>query len=146
MKGRVTFTMIKPGAVANEHIGQILHMINEKGFHIQAMKLVELSRREAESFYSVHKEKPFFQELVHFMTSGPIVAAILEKENAVEDYRKLIGATNPDKAEPGTIRKLYAESIQKNAVHGSDSDENAEKEASFFFSQSERFPLSGIGL
>ncbi|HYX09075.1 MAG TPA: nucleoside-diphosphate kinase [Bacteroidales bacterium] len=139
MSGKITFTIIKPQAVANEHIGPILKMVNEAGFHIAAMKYIKLTRDLAEKFYAVHKERPFFNDLVEFMTSGPIVVAMLEKENAVEDYRKLIGSTDPAKAEEGTIRKLYAESIQANAVHGSDSDENAEIECNFFFSTSERF-------
>jgi nucleoside-diphosphate kinase len=139
MKGKITLTIIKPGAVQSEYIGPILNMIHEKGFHIAAMKLTRLTFKQAERFYEVHKGKPFYDGLVEFMTSGPIVVAILEKENAVEDYRKLIGSTDPSKAEEGTIRKLFAESVQKNAVHGSDSDENALKECDFFFSQSERF-------
>ena len=139
MKGNITFTMIKPGAVANEHIGDILAMISKAGFWISGMKLVKLSVPQAETFYSVHKDRPFFNDLVEFMSSGPIVAAILEKENAVDDYRELIGSTNPDNAKEGTIRKLFAESVQKNAVHGSDSDLNAGIEADFFFAKSERF-------
>jgi len=114
-------------------------MIHEAGFRFTAMKMVQLTYNEARTFYLVHKERPFYNDLVEFMVSGPIVVAILEKENAVEDYRTLIGATDPAKAEEGTIRKLYAESVQANAVHGSDSDENAQVEASFFFSNSERF-------
>jgi nucleoside-diphosphate kinase len=113
-------------------------MINEAGFKIAAMKLTRLSTRQSRAFYAVHSDKPFYADLVEFMSSGPIVAAILEKENAVNDFRKLIGATNPENAEEGTIRKLYAESVQKNAVHGSDSDENARIEADFFFGTSER--------
>jgi len=139
MAGNITFTIIKPKAVSNGHIGPILNMIHENGFRVSAMKMVWLTRGEAEGFYEVHKDRPFFRDLVEFMISGPIVVSILEKENAVEDYRKLIGATDPEKAEEGTIRKLYAESLQANAVHGSDSDENAEKEASFFFPVMERF-------
>ena len=139
MKGRITFTMIKPGAVSHEHIGPILAIINNAGFHIAALKYLKLSKKQAESFYSVHREKVFFDELIDFITSGPIVAAVLEKENAVADYRKLMGATNPDKAEEGTIRKLFAESILKNAVHGSDSDENAVIESDFFFAHGDRF-------
>jgi nucleoside-diphosphate kinase len=139
MGGYKTLTLIKPGAVANEFIGPILHIINDNGFHISAMKLIRLTRTQAEHFYKVHKERPFYESLVNFMSSGPIVAAILEKPNAVEDYRKLIGHTDPAKAEPGTIRKLFAQSIERNAVHGSDSNENAEIEADFFFSKSERF-------
>ena len=139
MSGKLTFTIIKPGAVENEFIGPILKMINENGFHIVAMKLLSLTQAEAEAFYAVHKERPFYGSLVDSMTSGPIVVAILEKENAVEAYRKLIGATDPSKADEGTIRKLYAESIEANAVHGSDSDENAIIEGNFFFSTSDKF-------
>ncbi len=137
MNGKITFTIIKPGAVKNT--GPILHMIHNAGFHIAAMRLTRLNRTDAEEFYSVHRERPFYADLVEFMISGPIVVAILEKENAVEDYRRLIGSTDPAKAAEGTIRKLYAESIQNNAVHGSDSDENAAGECDFFFSKSERF-------
>jgi nucleoside-diphosphate kinase len=138
MAGNITLTMIKPEAVGKNHIGPILNLINKAGFVIAAMKLTKLSTRQAEAFYAVHRDKPFYADLVGFMSSGPIVAAILEKDNAVEDYRKLIGATNPVNADEGTIRKLYAESLQMNAVHGSDSDENAKLEADFFFAESER--------
>jgi nucleoside-diphosphate kinase len=131
--------MIKPDAVANGHIGGILNMISEAGFRIVAMKMTQLSAAKAGEFYAVHKERPFYGELVEFMSSGHIVAAILEKENAVEDFRKLIGATNPANAEEGTIRKKYAESIGRNAVHGSDSNENAAIEGDFFFSGLEKF-------
>lgn len=141
MAGTFTFTIIKPGAVSNEHIGPILKVINETGFHISAMKLIKLRTAQAEKFYQVHKDKPFYKSLIQFMTSGPIVVVILEKENAVEDYRKLIGHTDPEKAEPGTIRKLFAQSMQRNAVHGSDSDENAIIESDFFFAKSERFSV-----
>ncbi len=141
--GNITFTIIKPGAVANEHIGDILQKIIDAGFWIAAMKYLKLSVKQAEEFYSIHDGKPFYDDLVRFMTSGPIVVAILEKENAVEDYRKLIGATDPSKAQPGTIRQLFAESIQRNAVHGSDSDQNARVEAEFFFARSERFNRMG---
>jgi nucleoside-diphosphate kinase len=134
-----TFTMIKPDAVRNGHIGNILQMINKGGFRIVAMKYTFLSRQQAEKFYEVHKERPFYGELTEFMSSGPIVAAILEKENAVADFRTLIGATNPAQAEEGTIRKMYATSLGENAVHGSDSDENAKIEGDFFFSGLERF-------
>lgn len=134
-----TFTMIKPDAVANGHIGGILNDIIAGGFKLVAMKYIHLTAETAGNFYAVHKERPFYGELVSFMTSGPIVAAILEKENAVEDFRTLIGATDPKKADEGTIRNKYAESIEANAVHGSDSDENAEIEGNFFFSQFERF-------
>jgi len=130
-----TFTMIKPDAVGNGHIGAILAMINKAGFRIVAMELTQLSKNDAQDFYAVHSERPFYGELVDFMTSGPIVAAILEKDNAVADFRELIGATNPAEAAAGTIRKLYAESISANAVHGSDSDENAGIEGSFYFSE-----------
>lgn len=134
-----TFTMIKPDAVASNHIGGILAKINEAGFKITAMKYTRLTPEMAGKFYEVHKERPFYGELVEFMSSGPIVAAILEKENAVADFRTLIGATNPAEAAEGTIRKMYAKSVGENAVHGSDSDENAAIEGSFFFSQTERF-------
>lgn len=134
-----TFTMIKPDAVANGHIGAILNDIIAGGFKIIAMKYIQLSKETAGAFYAVHKERPFYGELVDFMTSGPIVAAILEKDNAVEDFRTLIGATNPADAAQGTIRNKYAKSIDANAIHGSDSDENAAIEGNFFFSQFERF-------
>lgn len=134
-----TFTMIKPDAVRNGHIGNILQMINNAGFRIVAMKYTQISNQQAEKFYEVHKERPFYGELTEFMSSGPIVAAILEKDNAVADFRKLIGATNPAQADEGTIRKLYATSIGENAVHGSDSDENAKVEGDFFFNGLERF-------
>lgn len=142
MAGTKTFTIIKPGAVSNGHIGPILAMIHNGGFHIAAMKMIMLTRTQALNFYAVHKERPFYHSLVDFMTSGPVVVAMLEKENAVEDYRKLIGNTDPAKAEEGTIRKRYAQSIERNAVHGSDSDENANVECDFFFSTSERFTNS----
>lgn len=129
-----TFTMIKPDAVANGYIGAILEKIAASGFKIVAMKYTQLSLRDAQEFYAVHKERPFFGELVEFMTRGPIVAAILEKENAVEDFRALIGATNPAEAAEGTIRKVFATDIAENAVHGSDSDENAAIEGAFHFS------------
>ncbi len=139
MTGNQTFTMIKPIAVKNNYIGAILKMINEAGFRIKAMKYTHLTKQQASEFYAVHADKYFFEDLTSFMSSGPIVAAILEKENAVADFRKLIGATDPAKAEEGTIRKLYAESMSHNAVHGSDSDENAVIESDFFFSKLERF-------
>lgn len=139
MAGTKTFTMIKPDAVANGHIGAILDKITKSGFKIIALKYTALSTQKAGEFYSIHKDRPFFNDLVAFMTSGPIVAAILEKDNAIEDYRKLIGATDPAKAEAGTIRNLFANSIEANAVHGSDSDDNAEIEGNFFFSSFERF-------
>ncbi|HEY1007707.1 MAG TPA: nucleoside-diphosphate kinase [Sphingobacteriaceae bacterium] len=134
-----TFTMIKPDAVANGHIGAILDDIIKGGFKIVAMKYTSLSKELAGEFYAVHAERPFYGELVNFMSSGPIVAAILEKDNAVEDFRKLIGATDPSKADQGTIRQKFAKSIDANAIHGSDSDENAEIEGRFFFSAFERF-------
>ena len=139
MSGKLTFTMIKPTAFKNNNTGAILKMINEAGFVIKAMKLTRLTPELAGDFYAVHKERPFYGALVEFMSSGPIIAALLEKENAVEDYRTLIGATNPENAADGTIRKLYATNLQENAVHGSDSDENANLEAGFFFSKIERF-------
>ncbi|MBI9066168.1 MAG: nucleoside-diphosphate kinase [Salinivirgaceae bacterium] len=141
MAGTFTFTIIKPGAVTNEHIGPILNEINKGGFHISAMKMIKLRTTQAQNFYAIHKEKAFYDALIKFMTSGPIVVAILEKENAVEEYRKLIGSTDPAKAEEGTIRKLFAQSMQQNAVHGSDSDCNAAIESTFFFSKSERFSI-----
>ncbi len=134
-----TFTMIKPDAVENGHIGAILEKINTAGFRIVAMKKTQMTKNDAETFYAIHSERPFFDELVTFMTRGPIVAAILEKENAVEDFRTLIGATNPLEAAEGTIRKLYAISMGENAVHGSDSDENAAIEGNFHFSGREMF-------
>ena len=134
-----TFTMIKPDAVENGHTGAIIEKITAAGFRIVALKKTQLSLRDAEEFYSVHKERPFFGELVSFMTRGPIIAAILEKDNAVNDFRTLIGATNPDEAADGTIRKLFATSIGENAVHGSDSDENAAIEGAFHFSGREQF-------
>ena len=134
-----TFTMIKPDATKAGSTGGILEMINAAGFRIVAMKMTQLSSAKAGEFYAVHSERPFYGELVEFMSSGPITAAILEKENAVEDFRKLIGATNPAQAEEGTIRKKYATSIGENAVHGSDSDENAAIEGDFFFSKLQQF-------
>ena len=131
--------MIKPDAVAAGNIGNILKMVTDAGFRIVSLKLTRLSRAKAEQFYAIHQEKAFFKDLVDFMTSGPIVAVLLEKDKAVSDYRKLIGATNPEKAEAGTIRKLYATNVERNAVHGSDSDENARIESDFFFSTLERF-------
>jgi nucleoside-diphosphate kinase len=139
MAGNRTFTMIKPDAVQDGNSGAILKMIEEAGFRIVALKKTQLSSERAGQFYEVHKERPFYQDLCRYMSSGPIFAAILEKENAVADFRKLIGATNPANAEEGTIRKKFAKSIEANAVHGSDSDENAEIEGSFFFSRFERF-------
>ena len=134
-----TFTMIKPDAMKNGHPGAIIDRFIKEGFRVVSMKMTKLSPEKAGEFYAIHKERPFYGELVEFMSSGPIVAAILEKENAVAAFRKLIGATNPAQAEEGTIRKLYAASLGENAVHGSDSDENAEIEGNFFFSGLERF-------
>jgi len=135
--------MIKPTAMNKGYAGKISEKITDAGFRIQAMKMLRMSKADAEKFYEVHKERPFYGELTDFMSSGPIIAAVLEKNNAVEDYRKLIGATNPKDAAEGTIRKLYATDIQANAVHGSDSDENALIEASFFFSKKEQFDKDG---
>jgi nucleoside-diphosphate kinase len=134
-----TFSIIKPNAVRTGKTGPILAMINEGGFEIAAMRMVKMTLSQAESFYSIHKGKPFFDSLIEFMTSGPVVVMILNHENAVDQFRKLIGATDPAKAEPGTIRRTFAVSVQMNAVHGSDSVENAIKEADFFFSEIERF-------
>ena len=139
MTGNTTFTMIKPKAVADGHMGNIIAKILEGGFKIKALKYTKLSSEQAKKFYAVHSERPFFEGLVTFMSSGPIVAAILEKENAVLAYRDYIGATNPADAKSGTIRALYGSSIEANAVHGSDSDENAVLESAFFFSEFERF-------
>ena len=139
MRSDRTFTMIKPDAVANGYIGDILAAITKAGFRIAAMKYTHINKEQVEAFYEVHRERPFYGELTDFMSSGPIVAAILEKENAVADFRKLIGATNPAEAEKGTIRKQFAESMSKNAVHGSDSDENACIEGAFHFSGCEVF-------
>lgn len=139
MANNLTFTMIKPEAVAAGNTGNILAMIQKAGFRIVALKKTKLSAETAGEFYAVHKERPFYGELVSYMSEGAIVAALLEKENAVADFRALIGATDPAEAKEGTIRKAYAESKAKNAVHGSDSDENAEIEANFFFSRFERF-------
>jgi len=137
--GNITFTMIKPEAVAANNIGGILNMIEEGGFRILAMKKVQLSAERAGAFYAVHKDRPFYDELVDYMSGGPIIAAILEKDNAVADFRTLIGPTNPSEAAEGTIRKKYATSLAENAVHGSDSDENANIEAEFHFTAEERF-------
>ena len=137
--GNITFTMIKPEAVAANNIGGILNMIEEGGFRIVALKKVQLSAERAGDFYAVHNERPFYGELVDYMCESPIIAAILEKDNAVADFRTLIGATNPADAAEGTIRAEFAESLAKNAVHGSDSDENANIEADFHFSAEERF-------
>ncbi len=137
MSGNITFTMIKPKAVENGHIGNILAKIIEGGFKIKAMKYLQLTKEQAMAFYEVHKERPFYNGLTDFMSSGPIIAAVLEKENAVQAYRDYIGATNPAEAAEGTIRALYGTDIEANAVHGSDSDENAVIESSFFFAKRE---------
>ena len=139
MSTNKTFTMLKPDSVENGNIGAILEKITASGFRIVSMKLTQLTTADAEAFYAVHNERPFFGELVQYMTRGPIVAAILEKENAVQDFRTLIGATNPAEAAEGTIRNMFAESISQNAVHGSDSDENAAIEGAFHFSEREMF-------
>ncbi len=134
-----TFTMLKPDSIENGHIGNILQMITDAGFSIKAMKYTQLTESQAKEFYAVHAERPFYGELVEYMTSGPIIAAILEKDNAVVDFRTLIGATDPSEAEEGTIRSKYAESKGRNAVHGSDSDENAAIEGNFHFTGAEIF-------
>tara|TARA_B100000945_G_C20267788_1_gene542448 strand:+ start:254 stop:679 length:426 start_codon:yes stop_codon:yes gene_type:complete len=139
MEKNITFTMIKPDAVEKGYIGGILKKINEAGFEIIAMKLTKLTKEKASEFYKIHEEKPFFKDLIEYMTSGPIVSAVLKKENAVEEFRTLIGATNPEEAAEGTIRKLYAQSISANAIHGSDSNENAVIEANFHFETNEFF-------
>jgi nucleoside-diphosphate kinase len=139
MNGNFTFAIIKPNAVRTGKSGPILSMINEGGFEIEALKMVQMTTEQAESFYEVHRGKPFYIELVEFMTSGPVIVMVLRHAHAVEEFRKLIGATDPSKAEPGTIRKLFAVSVKMNAVHGSDSDENAARESNFFFPATERF-------
>ena len=135
----ITFTMLKPDSVSKGNIGKIIDKIIQDGFEIIAMKYTRLSTEDASKFYSIHSERPFFEDLISYMTSGPIVAAVLKKENAVEDFRKLIGATNPLEAEKGTIRNLFADSISENAIHGSDSDENAIIESNFHFGKDEIF-------
>lgn len=139
MSNDITFSIIKPNAVRTGKTGPILAMINEGGFEIVALRMIKMNLNQAESFYEVHKGKPFYDGLIEFMISGPVVVMILRHENAVEQFRKLIGSTDPAKAEPGTIRKTFAVSVQMNAVHGSDSDENAIREANFFFSGVDRF-------
>ena len=137
MAETITFSMIKPDAVSDKHTGAILKMIEEAGFRISAMKKTQLTKKSAGKFYEVHKDRPFYDDLTSYMSSGPIVALVLEKDNAVADFRKLIGATNPAEAEAGTIRQLYATSIEANAVHGSDADETAAQESEFFFEEDE---------
>jgi len=139
MNSNFTFSIIKPDAVRAGKTGSIIAMINEAGFEITAMRMTKMTFPQAESFYSIHKEKSFYNELTSFMTSGPVIVMILKHENAVDEFRNLIGATNPEKAEPGTIRKIFGESVTMNAVHGSDSIENAELEANYFFSGFDRF-------
>jgi len=139
MSGNITFTMIKPEAVEKKETGAILKRIIEGGFKIKALKMTRLTKEQAGEFYGVHKGKPFYESLITYMSNGPIFAAILEKNNAVSDFRKLLGKTDPNEADEGTLRKEFAESKSKNAVHGSDSDENANIEANFFFSTRERF-------
>lgn len=139
MSTNYTFSIIKPNAVRTGKTGPVLSKINEAGFEITALKMVQLTRMQAEAFYEVHRGKPFYEGLVEFMSSGPVVVMILKHENAVDEFRKIIGATDPAKAEPGTIRKLFGVSVQMNAVHGSDSNDNAEKESNFFFSSIEKF-------
>jgi len=139
MNGKYTFSIIKPDALRTGKTGPILSMINEGGFEISAIKMVQMTLQQAESFYEVHRGKSFFEGLVEFMISGPVVVLILKHENAVDEFRKLIGATDPNKADPGTIRKTFAVSVKMNTIHGSDSDENAVREANFFFSDIERF-------
>ena len=139
MAGNRTFTMIKPDAIDANNSGAIIQMIEGAGFRIIALKKTRLSKERAGQFYAIHKDRPFYNDLCDYMSSGPIIPMILEKSNAVEDFRKLIGATDPKKAAPGTIRNLFAKSIEANAIHGSDSDSNAEIEGSFFFSNLERY-------
>ena len=139
MKNNMTFTMIKPDAMENGYAGDILSIFLKSGFRVSAMKLVHLTISQAQTFYGIHSDKSFFEELVVFMTRSPIIVAVLEKNNAVEDFRKLIGSTNPEHAKEGTIRKLYATSMGENAVHGSDSEINAQIESSFFFAGNEIF-------
>ena len=134
-----TFTMLKPDSIRNGYTGAILDKIVKSGFKIKAMKFTKMTDEKASSFYSIHSERPFFKDLVDYMTSGPIIAAILEKENAVNDFRELIGSTNPEEAKEGTIRNMFAKSISENAIHGSDSDENAKIECEFHFSPDEIF-------
>jgi len=137
MNSKRTFALIKPGAVRKNHYGEIIYIITKAGFALKAMKMIQLSEVDAQRFYAVHEGKEFFGRLTKFISSGPVVALVLEKENAIEEFRKLIGSTDPAQAEDGTIRKLFGESVTMNAVHGSDSPENAEKEWSFFFAQKE---------
>jgi len=139
MAGTNTLTIIKPTAFKKNYSGAILRMLNDAGFIFKALKLTQLSPKQAGLFYAVHKGKPFYDSLIEFMSSGPVIVALLEKDNAVEDFRELIGATDPEKAKEGTVRSLYGTNLQQNAIHGSDSDENAIIESDFFFSALERF-------
>jgi nucleoside-diphosphate kinase len=139
MDGKYTFSIIKPNAVRTGKAGPILSMINEGGFEISAIKMVQMTTGQAEAFYEVHRGKPFYEDLVEFMTSGPVIVLILKHENAVHEFRKLLGSTDPEKAEQGSIRKNFGVSVKMNAIHGSDSDENATRESYFFFSEIERF-------
>ena len=139
MKNNLTFTIIKPDAMENGYAGDIFSMILKSGFRISALKLIHLTNHQAEIFYNIHKGKPFFEELVTFMTRSPIIVAVLKKNNAVADFRKLIGSTNPEDAEKGTVRKLFATSMGENAIHGSDSEDNANIESSFFFNKNEMY-------
>ncbi len=139
MSNNITFSIIKPNAVRTGKTGPVLAKINEAGFEIVALRMIRLTPEQAEMFYEIHRGKPFYEDLVEFMSSGPVVVMILKHENAVEEFRRIIGATDPAKAEPGTIRNLFGISVQMNAVHGSDSDENAARESNFFFSVTERF-------
>lgn len=139
MDNDFTFSIIKPNAMRTGKAGPILSMINEGGFEISALRMVKMTKKQAEAFYDIHRGKPFFNDLVDFMTSGPVIVMILKHNNAVEEFRKLIGATDPARAEAGTIRKIFAVSVQMNAIHGSDSPENAAREANFFFAEVDRF-------
>ncbi|MBI4649127.1 MAG: nucleoside-diphosphate kinase [Bacteroidia bacterium] len=139
LKGQITCAIIKPEAVEKQNTGSILEMINKAGFHIAAIKYIKMDKELASSFYAIHKGKHFFEDLISYMSSGPVIPMILHKEKAVEEFRRLIGATNPQNAVEGTVRKLFGESLQRNAVHGSDSDENAECECNFFFAETERY-------
>ncbi len=142
--GNRTLAILKPDCVRKNLIGQVIEKITEAGFEIKALKMVKLTKDTAGGFYEVHKERPFFNDLLNFMTSGPCVPMVLEKENAVAEFRKLIGATNPEEAEEGTIRKLFADNVEQNIVHGSDSDENAAKEIAHFFSRKELLEINGL--
>lgn len=139
MAGKITFGIIKPKAVENGHIGAILHIINANGYKIKALRLIKMKKEQAREFYAIHKDKEFFAGLIDFMCSGPVVIMCVEKENAVEDFRKLIGSTDPKIATPGTIRKEFGTNLTMNAIHGSDSDENAKRETAFFFSSTDLF-------